>query len=157
MALEWVRDNIEAFGGDPEQITMFGQSQGAWVISYYSYAFANNSIAQAFIQESGSGFADLGSTADVRAEVWRNASASVGCAQSSDSLILECMRAQNVSTVLAAMQLIPLVGPAPTFGPLIDEQVVFSNYTEKTLAGGFAQKVICKVGLANSPNWPIRW
>lgn len=41
MALEWVRDNIEAFGGDPDNVTIFGQSGGGGKV----YSLMNSPLA----------------------------------------------------------------------------------------------------------------
>ncbi|KAG6824898.1 hypothetical protein H0H93_001389, partial [Arthromyces matolae] len=37
-AVQWVYDNIASFGGDPERITLFGQSAGAMAIDAYTFA-----------------------------------------------------------------------------------------------------------------------
>ena len=38
LALEWVRNNIGNFGGDPEAITIFGDLAGGASVHYHMYS-----------------------------------------------------------------------------------------------------------------------
>jgi para-nitrobenzyl esterase len=53
-ALRWTRDNIARFGGDPGNVTLFGESAGAWSVCYQLVAPGGRGLFQHAIIESGS-------------------------------------------------------------------------------------------------------
>ena len=54
LALKWVRDNIHLFGGDKEQITIFGESAGSWSASVHLISPESKGLFRRAIMESGS-------------------------------------------------------------------------------------------------------
>lgn len=55
-AVEWVRDNIVRFGGDPSRMLLWGQSAGSISVDYYNYAYPKDPIVSAFSMDSGTAF-----------------------------------------------------------------------------------------------------
>ncbi|WP_102145098.1 carboxylesterase/lipase family protein [Mycobacterium hubeiense] len=56
LALQWVRDNIEVFGGDPHNVTIFGESAGAHAVAtLLAVPQAKGLFAQAISQSPASG------------------------------------------------------------------------------------------------------
>jgi para-nitrobenzyl esterase len=66
MALRWVRDNIAVFGGDPDNVTIFGESAGAQAVAtLLAVPAAKGLFAQAISESPASGMVG---TPDVRAQ-----------------------------------------------------------------------------------------
>ena len=55
-AMRWVRDNIPAFGGDPNNVTLFGESGGAWCISVLMTSPLARPLFRRAICQSGHAF-----------------------------------------------------------------------------------------------------
>lgn len=59
-ALEWVKDNIAAYGGNPNQVTIFGESAGAWSVTELMSTPNANGLFHGAILQSGASTYHLG-------------------------------------------------------------------------------------------------
>lgn len=148
LAVQWIKNNIASFGGDPARITLFGQSAGSASVDYYSYAWVDDPIAHSFIQESGSVFGPpegLGAiSATTASGYWFNTSSILNCgnATSDQASTLACMKSKSFEDILKAMAVTSAEGSSAissSFSPTVDDKVVFSNYTSRSIAGNFAK------------------
>lgn len=71
-AIQWVRDNIEAFGGDPEQITIMGQSAGAMSVQHHCLSPLTDGLFSKAVMSSGGGVHKMMSAtpAETRYDFW---------------------------------------------------------------------------------------
>lgn len=148
MAVEWVRDNIAAFGGDPQRMVLAGQSAGSASLDLYSFAYTSDPIVKGFIMQSGTralangGGAALpngppaGSPATNTSQGWFNASAALGCGGSTanPATVLTCMQGRNVSDIVNVTTTIG-------FQPSADNISVFTTdeYALRVASGRFSK------------------
>jgi para-nitrobenzyl esterase len=99
-ALKWVRRNIRAFGGNPENVTIFGESAGGYSTLVNLVSPTASGLFHRAIVESGA--YELTQITRAQGETSGIAFANaVGCNQPNSADVLTCLRGLPVSTILA--------------------------------------------------------
>jgi len=118
-ALTWVQDNIEHFGGEPKNVTIFGQDSGASDVCMHVLSPESRGLFRQAISQSGSCTTYQAQPADVANEIadWI---AEIGCDEAKD--VLACLRDAPVRVVLDAAELTPTAFTAIIDGVFLPDQ-----------------------------------
>ncbi|KAF4331850.1 carboxylesterase family [Fusarium beomiforme] len=163
-ALEWLRDNIADFGGDPKRMVLGGQSAGADAGHAMLYSHSKDPIVSAIAMQSGTVQVIGAASENVDAEFIRVAE-TVGCRDSANrTKELACMRQIDAHMLKHAVSnnTVNYFGSPPGGSPMIDNVTLFTvaEYMHRGQKGIFA-KVPTLMGMMDAEvdgvlNWDAK-
>ena len=130
-AIRWVKDNISAFGGDPENMTIMGQSAGAMSVQQHSLSPMSQGLFQRAVMSSGGGVNKVLSAAPAEKHYafWQKAMELAGCDN------LEQFRAISPEKLFEAWELTKKELRSPGSFPCMDGRLVVGTGAELLKAG----------------------
>lgn len=164
-AVQWVYENIAAFGGDPERMVLAGQSAGAFSVDIYSYAWKERPLVKGFVSESGVMPSVVGVLVaeDPQGTNFTYVAEQLSCPGSNPKGTFECLQtveAKDIAAVVNNYNASTNDGKALSFIPVVDNVVTFENYTERVVKGLYAKGVsiaITRQGCADRRAGILDW
>ncbi|KAF5307861.1 hypothetical protein FQR65_LT06593 [Abscondita terminalis] len=125
MALKWVKKNIASFGGDPNSITVFGQSAGGASAHYHMLSPLSKDLISRVIVQSGSALAPwaLG-LPSLALNNTKNLANFVNCSYASSQVLVDCLKKLSAYEIVAQdlKYLEWSYHPMIPFKPVIEEE-----------------------------------
>jgi para-nitrobenzyl esterase len=142
-ALSWIQENIAAFGGDPDNVTLFGQSAGATIAASVLASPAANGLFHRAVVQSGTGEGSF--TAEQARRITRALAAELGVpaeaagfAEIPDERLIESVtRIAGLDLTTADGRPDPLLGLTP-FAPVLDPATLARQPSDAVAAGAGA-------------------
>ncbi|KAK7743218.1 hypothetical protein SLS53_004303 [Cytospora paraplurivora] len=154
VGIQWVKDNIAAFGGDPDRITAFGLSAGGTMTSLQFIAYGGEygvPFTQAWAISGPPGTA-LNITSDATEIHTRAVAEKLQCAHESDEEILSCLRGIPMERLTDAAIEYSINNHPPmglfTFIPSVDGDIIPDRPSVLYKSGRFAKGIPAVFGWA---------
>lgn len=149
LALKWTKQNIARFGGDPERITIFGQSAGGASAHYHMLSPLSRDLINGAILHSGSAFGSWSFAP--KGQGVRNTkklAEFLNCPTGSNQEMIECMRKVDVQEIVAQ--------DVKFLEWNYDPMVAYKPVVEPNIAGAFlAEDPIDIIKSGKAANVPI--
>ncbi|XP_067005845.2 esterase E4 [Anabrus simplex] len=122
-ALRWVQENIAVFGGNPNSVTIFGESAGGASVHYHMMSPMSKGLFHKAISQSGTALCPW-SRAGSTVHHAHTLAKALGCPTESADLI-DCLRKQKVEDIITQDKLFMEwdVDPHIPFRPVIEKAV----------------------------------
>ena len=151
-AMQWVRDNISSFGGDPGNITIMGQSAGAMSVQQHCLSPLSDGLFQRAVMSSGGGVSKLMPTgsAEKSGIFWKTAMERSGCKTLAE------FRALPAEELFAVWQETRKDTKGGNCFPVIDGRLVVKNGIPKDIpymAGATSQDMMPPILLSMAKKW----
>ncbi|XP_068430120.1 bile salt-activated lipase-like [Clinocottus analis] len=112
-AIAWVHRNIRSFGGDPDNVTLFGESAGGASVSFQTLSPHNKGLFKRAISQSGVAFCPWAMIKNPR-KIAEEVAEKVGCPI--DDRMVACLKSTNAKNLTMAS---PGITPGNPDDPLV--------------------------------------
>ncbi|XP_064475855.1 cholinesterase 1-like [Ornithodoros turicata] len=104
LAIHWIRNNAEVFGGDRSSITLYGESAGSSTVGLHLLATRNAGIVRRAIMASTSPYGQIRPQSEVGRELATKLAKAVGCEVDGNDWIrvVACLRSAPIEAILRA-------------------------------------------------------
>ncbi|MHA6720431.1 carboxylesterase/lipase family protein [Sphingomonas sp. RS6] len=141
-ALKWVRENAAAFGGDPDNVTIIGESAGGMSVhALVTSPLAKGLFERAVVMSGGNGDSSQSPSLAEVERIYLDFAKSKGIAEDDPKALakLRALSAEEVTDGLSMMQMFqPKPGPKTFSGPFVDGKIEV-DLAKAYSSGNFAQ------------------
>ncbi|XP_059761198.1 cocaine esterase-like isoform X4 [Balaenoptera ricei] len=140
-ALRWVQQNIVYFGGDPDHVTIFGESAGGVSVSLHVVSPVSEGLFHGAIMESGVALLPsfTANSSDVVSTVVANLSA---CGQVDSEALVDCLRHKSEEEILAISKPLSII-------PGLVDGIFLPKHPQELLASADLHPVPSIIGVNN--------